>query len=500
MTFMKTSFVCLLLLAYMGVFHFSNKHLPIKSTRIFHCYYFTALGVSIFDLITLYTINNLDTVPAGVNLAVHIIYMLAINLMIYLLVQYELSLLENQVQINKTARTIQRLLFVVTSLLILVLPLGYVEGSYTNYSMGPKVYALYSSVIFYNIVLLYYGIRYTKLLNREKRVAFLASVPIFIVVSIIAITMPETLSVVVYVVLASVGLLMSKENTEKYLDKETGMFNQYALGIVCNEYILTKKNVVASIVSLGETEHVHVTIDWRYYITVMEKLQYFCKKECKSQVYRVGDNGFVLLASSEQMAKKISDEIVEYATELCNSGLAAEYETVSLLECASSDELMSKIIDICINAINKSASFDFLTGVRNRNSFERHLAQLKKDEVDTFYFIADVNNLKETNDVLGHSAGDKLLQSVAKLLRDTAGDKGLVFRQGGDEFAVLWNGNNADDFLQALETNRKAFNKKQHIPVSFSIGYGKILDENGMDNADIMMYENKKKMKASRRR
>ena len=110
-----------------------------------------------------------------------------------------------------------------------------------------------------------------------------------------------------------------------------------------------------------------------------------------------------------------------------------------------------------------------------------------------------MNNLKETNDVLGHSAGDRLLQTVAKLLRDTAGNDGMAFRQGGDEFAVLWKGTDPEAFLETLENNRQKLNKTLHVPVNFSIGYGKILDEGGIDHADNMMYSNKMKMRAKKR-
>ncbi len=98
-------------------------------------------------------------------------------------------------------------------------------------------------VIFYNIVLLYYGVRYTRYLQKEKRTALLASVPIFVIVTIVSIIFPEALCVILYVILTAVGLLMSSENVEKYMDKQTGMFNQYALGIVSREFIETKRGL-----------------------------------------------------------------------------------------------------------------------------------------------------------------------------------------------------------------------------------------------------------------
>lgn len=500
MPIMKTSLICLLLLLYMGVFYFSNRHLPIKSSKIFNGYYFVALIVIIFDLITLYTVNNLNIVADSLNLFVHAVYMLAINLMCYLNLQYELSLLEQQITITRRTHIIQVLPLLITSVLIVFLPLGYIEGKYTNYSMGPKVYALYASIIFYNLVMLFYGLRYTKLLDREKRVALLASIPIFFIVSIISILMPESLFVIVYIILTAVGLLMSSENTEKYIDKQTRMFNQYGLSIVCNEYIHSHKNAVAAVISLGEAETAATTIDWSSYVTIMEQLQLYCKKEFSLLMYRVGENGFVFLANSKDQAVYFANKIMKHAAKLYDSSLSVEYETVNLAECSRGDEVMSRIIEICINSINKSANFDILTGVRNRNSFEKYLSQMRKENQDAYYFIIDVNNLKEANDVLGHSAGDELLQSVAHLLRDTVNKDGIVFRQGGDEFAILWNLDNPPAFLSTLEKNRQKLNLTRMVPISFAIGYGRILDENGIDSADSMMYENKRRMKGNARR
>ena len=498
MTFLKTSIVCLFLLIYMGVFYFSNKHLPVKSTRIFNRYYFAALGATVFDAITLYTVNCLDSIPESVNLIVHILYMLFINVMIYYNFQYTLSLLDQQVQISKSLKILQGIPLLVTSVLIVFLPIEYIQGRYTNYSMGAKVYALYTSVIFYNLIMLYYGIRYIKYLNKEKRVALLASVPIFFVVSIIAISIPESLFVLVYIILTAVGLMMSGENSEKYLDSQTGMFNQYAFGIVCNEQIHTHADSYVTLISLSETVHAHATVDWRYYITVLEELQHFCKKEIHTQVYKIGDNGFAFLSSSKVQSMKLATKAIQHVIKYSENKLTAEYNTIPLSDCSSSDELMSQCTEICMNALNKSASFDFLTGVHNRNSFEKYIAQYRKNSTDAYYFIIDVNYLKQTNDVIGHSAGDELLQSVASLLSGAVSSDGIVFRQGGDEFAILWNGTNPYDLLTKLESRRRHVNRNRYVPISFAIGYAKLLEENGMEKADAMMYQNKAKMKAGR--
>lgn len=495
----KTSFVCLLLIIYMGIFYYANKHLPVKSTKIFSAYYISAVILTLFDLITLYTVNNMDIVPAAVNTGAHIIYLLSINTAVYLYFIYLRSLIETKLKISAAARVLHTAPFAVTSVLVFILPLGYIHGSYTNYSMGAKVYALYGSVILYNFFILYYCIRYWKLLSREKRAAIIVSVPIFFAVSVINITMPEALFSIVYIILSAVGLMLSNENNEKYIDKQTGMFNQYALGIVGNEYISLKKSVTAVVFALSEAENVQNAIDWKQYITAMEQMQRFCRKELKKQAYRIGDNGFVLLLPNSALpAEKTAEAAAAFAEKNCVSGISLTYKTVSLGECATADEFMSKIVEICMDAINKMAVYDFLTGVFNRNFFEKELARLKNGVEDSWYIIADLNNLKETNDAMGHSAGDELLQAMAGLLKRTAGADGEVFRQGGDEFAVLWQGRDIDGFLEQLERDRVQLNSERIIPLSFAIGCGRLSEEDCMDKADRMMYENKAAIKAAK--
>jgi diguanylate cyclase (GGDEF)-like protein len=49
----------------------------------------------------------------------------------------------------------------------------------------------------------------------------------------------------------------------------------------------------------------------------------------------------------------------------------------------------------------------------------------------------DLNNLKLVNDTQGHAAGDRLIQTFAKVLDDVFGKRGTVGRMGGDEFLVI---------------------------------------------------------------
>lgn len=120
---------------------------------------------------------------------------------------------------------------------------------------------------------------------------------------------------------------------------------------------------------------------------------------------------------------------------------------------------------------------DTLTGFMNRRSFDERMEAINK-ELDNYssihLVILDINNLKQVNDTLGHREGDQLIVAGARLIKETLGNLGEVFRIGGDEFVVLAT-NIEPYFIQVeLDTlNKKiaAFNE-QDMPFKLSIAYG----------------------------
>lgn len=164
--------------------------------------------------------------------------------------------------------------------------------------------------------------------------------------------------------------------------------------------------------------------------------------------------------------------------------------------------------------VSQLAYKDGLTGTGNRTAFEEHLIELEKvkDTIGQIGIIMfDVNDLKYVNDNLGHPEGDKLLLESAQLIRDTFSKiGGECFRIGGDEFVILLSGEDVkqqcEDGTELFKAAMKSYNARPNLELRISIASGyAIYDETQqgkklMDiyhEADIYMYENKKKMKAS---
>ncbi|MGN1024266.1 MAG: GGDEF domain-containing protein, partial [Lachnospiraceae bacterium] len=88
-------------------------------------------------------------------------------------------------------------------------------------------------------------------------------------------------------------------------------------------------------------------------------------------------------------------------------------------------------------ALALRSDWDVLTGLRNRNSFEKRLPEYMtrcKNHITCIY--ADVNGLHELNNSRGHQAGDLMLQQVGSALQEAFG-KEDTYRIGGDEVVAF---------------------------------------------------------------
>lgn len=153
-----------------------------------------------------------------------------------------------------------------------------------------------------------------------------------------------------------------------------------------------------------------------------------------------------------------------------------------------------------IHTLQESAYFDSLTGLHNRNYFQRILTEWDQEEnLPLGILMGDANDLKQTNDTKGHAMGDKLLQTLALILQAAAPPGSLVARVGGDEFAMLVHNSSLEQLgaIQKTVEQQCAQMSSRELPVSIALGYGlhedaqKPLDET-LHQVDLRMYSDKR--------
>ncbi len=148
------------------------------------------------------------------------------------------------------------------------------------------------------------------------------------------------------------------------------------------------------------------------------------------------------------------------------------------------------------------STHDALTGLYNRAFFDEEMARLERGRKFPISIVmADLDDLKATNDREGHATGDELLRQTAKTLLASFRAEDVVARIGGDEFAVLLPDIDtaaAKRAIQRIKDNIHIQNAtRSGAPLSLSLG-ASTAEEGGsltdaLEQADKNMYRDKQR-------
>ncbi|MBP4046534.1 GGDEF domain-containing protein [Chromobacterium violaceum] len=148
------------------------------------------------------------------------------------------------------------------------------------------------------------------------------------------------------------------------------------------------------------------------------------------------------------------------------------------------------------------ADRDMLTALHNRRKFDLRfynlIAALQHEPASTtphVLALLDIDHFKRVNDQFGHMVGDEVLLLMAQLMQQSFREEDGLFRYGGEEFALLLQGNQPEIAEQALERFRSTV--ESHIfpqvgNITISIGHTRIvhgqLPDRLIEQADRALY------------
>lgn len=138
----------------------------------------------------------------------------------------------------------------------------------------------------------------------------------------------------------------------------------------------------------------------------------------------------------------------------------------------------------------------------NGNGKSRKKARKKYLIKDLSIIFVDLDGVKKVNDIYGHAAGDLIIETAARMIKNNIRETDFVARWGGDEFVIAAVGANEAGAYKIAEKIRlagkkgKEFSSYEQVRVTFSNGVAEldkniISPEDLIERADNAMYEAK---------
>lgn len=244
---------------------------------------------------------------------------------------------------------------------------------------------------------------------------------------------------------------------------------------------------------------------------ILEPLAEFNPDLVLMDLYMPGVSGPEMAAVIRQYEKFVSIPIVFLSME---EDLAKQLSAVS----RGADDFLSKAMrpDLLVAALESRVqryrvlrghlTRDGLTGLLNHSNLklrlENEVLRCRRQSARLAFAMIDLDLFKRVNDTHGHLVGDKVLRSLAKLLKQRLRASDIVGRYGGEEFAVvLLDTVDADNAAKLMDTIREAFSEVVHsndedFRVTLSCGlatFPEFPDATSLtDAADKALYEAKR--------
>jgi len=157
-----------------------------------------------------------------------------------------------------------------------------------------------------------------------------------------------------------------------------------------------------------------------------------------------------------------------------------------------------------LDEYKRIANTDSLTRLHNRRAFDDKLAAVYDTQFGrstTTLILGDIDHFKKINDTFGHPVGDKILATVANVIKSNLRKEVFVARTGGEEFAIILESNTVEEAAAVAERVRRSLestpfkNSKTGInygPVTLSLGFCLAAEgENPQDlyqKSDVALY------------
>lgn len=204
-------FLVVIFLAYA---YFSPEEKGTFLHKLFSVILIAMLVHLIFDGVTIYTVNHMETVPEYVNDICHRLFIGSMILLMGCFFRYVAVLAEEEISVLRKMRLISLTFFIVAEISVMFLPIEYTITAKGNYCSGPAAYVCYVSVAFFLILCLVLLVKNWERLEKKKKAAIGMAFGIQVVVSVIQAFVPTALISGMGFTLVTLALYLTLENPD----------------------------------------------------------------------------------------------------------------------------------------------------------------------------------------------------------------------------------------------------------------------------------------------
>ena len=209
-----------------------------------------------------------------------------------------------------------------------------------------------------------------------------------------------------------------------------------------------------------------------------------------------------------EQAKTITDitpvmkTVIGATRNMARDSQAVRDELNGMREKALATEAELATLHLELDRASAQARHDPLTGALNRKgldeALEREISNVRRKNTPLCMALLDIDNFKNINDKLGHTAGDAALAHLAKVAREAMRPQDTLARYGGEEFVLLLPDTSQDQGIEAMTRLQRELTKHfflsgtEKVLITFSAGVAQMSgEETGMEairRADQAMY------------
>ncbi|MDO4487486.1 MAG: HD domain-containing protein [Eubacteriales bacterium] len=232
MQYFRLQFGCLLIMLYIITVYVKDT-LKSKTScnKLFDAFMYVAPWAVVFDGVTAWTVNNLDTVPAWLNSGAHLLFFMLMDVCIVITALYFYSqLVEFK---NKTKGIVTMSVPGLISLILIIAgfkSLYYIQGETTWYSYGFPVFVCYITLILYYGAILFLLVVRKRFIARDKMMTTLTFILVAGLVLLVQMVLPEALVSAVIPTFLMLGIYLGFENpaTQKLKIQHNNMVAGFA--------------------------------------------------------------------------------------------------------------------------------------------------------------------------------------------------------------------------------------------------------------------------------